>query len=237
MTYKNIFDQVNSYIRDTESSLVNLLSAIAPWGAPLAPAYMSYGGMTKHLGFTPFVAGVIAGVIEILGLATVHTTLLFWQHNRRYKMEYKKQPTALAAGMFGLYLVIILGVNVVLEAYSQELITWAWTPILARAMLSLLAVPAAVTMAIRTQHTELLHQLQAGKENRAGVPPAQEFMPVVPDGAPVAQRGTYDRFVAAQAARNGKGPMSLAEVVTQFKIPKRTAYRWLDKYKKLNTPS
>lgn len=160
---KNIFDRANDYIRDSESSLVNFLSAIAPWGAPLAPATMSYRGMIDHLKFSHPVALIIAAVIEILGLATVHTTLLFWQHNRRYKMEYKKQPTALAAGMFGLYLVIILSVNVILEAYEQHLIVWAWTPITARALLSLLAVPAAVTMAIRTQHTELLRQIQGGK--------------------------------------------------------------------------
>lgn len=160
---KNVFDTANDYIRSTESSLVNFLSAVAPWGAPLAPAFMSFIGMTKHLDFTPFVAGVIAGVIEILGLATVHTTLLFWRHNRRYSKEYKKMPTALAGGMFGLYLIVVLSVNVILEAYSAKLITWDWTPIVARGLLSLLAVPAAVTMAIRAQHTDLLNEIQGRK--------------------------------------------------------------------------
>lgn len=163
MTQKtNIFDVANEYIRDTEASLVNLLSAIAPWGAPLAPAYMSYGGMVKHLGFTPFVAGVIAGVIEILGLATVHTTILFWQHNRRYKADVRKMPTLLAGGMFALYLVVILTVNVAMEA----LIEWPGMPILARALLSLLAVPAAVTLAIRTQHAELLSEIRGNRSDK-----------------------------------------------------------------------
>jgi hypothetical protein len=175
----NIFDKANDFIRNSESSLVNLLSAIAPWGAPLAPATMSYSGMVKHLSFSEPVAGIIACVIEILGLATVHTTLLFWQHNRRYTREYKKMPTILAAGMFGLYLVIILGVNVILEAYAVKLITWAWTPIVARAMLSLLAVPAAVTMAIRTQHTELLHEIQSNRKSNQPQPAATNPQPVV----------------------------------------------------------
>ena len=167
MTDKNFFDRANDSIRSTESSVVNLLSALAPWGAPLAPAYMAYGGMTAHLGFVWWVAGVLAFVIEILGLATVSTTLQFWQHNRRYKMAYKQQPTHLAAGMFGLYLLIILTVNILLEAYTANLITWAWTPILARGLLSLLSVPAAVTMAIRTQHTEMLHDIQGQRADKS----------------------------------------------------------------------
>lgn len=175
MKNKNIFDTANEYIRNTESSLVNLLSAIAPWGAPLAPACMSFGGMVKHLGFTPFVAGVIAGVIEILGLATVHTTLIFWQHNRRYTKEYKRMPTALALGMFALYLVVILTTNVLMEA----LVNWPGMPIVARALLSLLAVPAAVTMAIRTQHTELLREIQATKKGNQSNQNATETQPEV----------------------------------------------------------
>lgn len=174
-TDKNIFDKANAYIRSTESSLVNLLSAIAPWGAPLAPAYMSYGGMVNHLGFTPFIATIIAGVIEILGLATVHTTLTFWQHNRRYSREYKKMPTVLAGGMFLFYLVIILSVNVLMEALTG----WSGMPILARALLSLLAVPAAVTMAIRAQHTELLSEIQSNRKSNHGNQHATEKQPVV----------------------------------------------------------
>ena len=158
----NVFDRANDFVRNSESSLVNLLSAIAPWGAPLAPAYMSFSGMQAHLSYPWGVALVIAGVIEILGLATVHTTVLFWRHNRRYTKEYRQMPTLLAGGMFLLYLVIVLTVNVVLEWPTQ----WIYTPILARGLLSLLAVPAAVTMAVRTQHTELLNEMREAKAVR-----------------------------------------------------------------------
>lgn len=53
---------------------------------------------------------------------------------------------------------------------------------------------------------------------------------------PMAKRGTYPEFVAMQAARNGSGPMSASEVVETFAVPKRTAYNWLAKYNKENTP-
>jgi hypothetical protein len=166
-TKPNVFDRINFYIRNSEASLVNLLSAIAPWGAPLAPASMAYIGMTDHLGIHRIIAGILAGVIEILGLATVHTTLSFWQYNRRRVAGWKRQPTELAAGMFGFYLLIILTVNVVLEipgAYPAiDPRLSAGIPILAKALLSLLAVPAAVTMAVRALHTETQSGTSTGK--------------------------------------------------------------------------
>jgi hypothetical protein len=214
----NIFDKANGYIRDTEASVVNLLSAIAPWGAPLAPAFMSYGGMVNTLNFPVWVALIIAGVIEILGLATVHTTIVFWQHNRRYKADMRKMPTALAGSMFGLYLVVILTVNVLMEAF----ISWPGMPIVARALLSLLTVPAAITMVIRTQHTELLHEIQSNRErnqsNRNETKPQLEVakssrerilelhhaQPSAKSGFIAGQVGVSRQYVDKVIAQNGK---------------------------------
>lgn len=157
---KNVFDRANETIRDTESSLVNLLSAIAPWGAPLAPAYMAYHGMTARLGFAPAVALVLAFVIEILGLATVSTTIQFWQHNRRQRAEYRRMPVLVPAGMFAAYLLIVITVNVLLELPLPDSYQ---VPVIARALLSLLSIPAAVTLAIRTQFAELKREIQNAK--------------------------------------------------------------------------
>lgn len=44
-------------------------------------------------------------------------------------------------------------------------------------------------------------------------------------------RATYNEFKLAQLARNGNGPMNVNDVVTQFNVPKRTAYRWLSQYR------
>ncbi len=58
------------------------------------------------------------------------------------------------------------------------------------------------------------------------------------DGAPndvpndaIGTRGTYQDFKLAQLARNGNGPMNVNEVMTSFRVPKRTAYRWLSQYR------
>jgi hypothetical protein len=209
----NIFERVNSFIRETENSLVNLLSAIAPWGAPLAPAYMSYGGMVNHLGFTPFVAGVLAGVVEILGLATVHTTITFWQFNRRRLAEYKKRPTALAGSMFLFYLAIILIVNVLLE-WPEE---WLYMPLVARGVLSLLSIPAAVTLAIRAQHTELLTGiLPATERKQTEKAEATEVGEKVP--ARFRDLPEEDRKIIAG--------MTAAEIARQYAVSERTGRTW-----------
>lgn len=158
-TIPNRFERWNAGVRAAEASLVNLLSAIAPWGAPLAPAYMSYGGMVERLEFAPWVALALAGVIEILGLSTVHTTLQFWRYNRRNRAGYKRQPAGLAASMFGFYLAVILVVNVLLEWPAQS----TYIPLLARALLTLLSIPAGATLAMRAMYAEALSESAGGK--------------------------------------------------------------------------
>jgi hypothetical protein len=216
----NLFDIINDWIRNSETSLVNLLSAIAPWGAPLAPAYMSYGGMTKHLGYTPFVAFIIAGVIEILGLATVHTTLVFWKYNKRYSNEAKKMPTLLAGGMFALYLVIILMTNVVLEWPQQ----WDYTPILARALLSLLAVPASIILAVRALHTETINDLKdknarkvTGKKTETERKDSESYRKV-----------TDYRNLPEEDKTLIRG-MSTREIMQRYDVQERTARNWKGK--------
>lgn len=171
---QNIFDRANEAIRQTESSLVNLLSALAPWGAPLAPAYMAYGGMTSRLDFAPPVALVLAFVVEILGLATVSTTIQFWQHNRRQRAEYRRMPVLVPAGMFGIYLIIIITTNVLLELPLPDSYH---VPVIARALLSLLSIPAAVTLAIRTQFAELRREIENAKHAPHHAPQPKSHAP------------------------------------------------------------
>ena len=200
---RNVFDAINYYIRNSEASLVNLLSAIAPWGAPLAPASMAYAGMVNHLGITRPIALILAAVIEILGLATVHTTLSFWQYNRRRVAGWKRQPTELAAGMFGFYLLIILTVNVVLEIPGAFPGIPAWTaaaiPILAKALLSLLAVPAAVTMAVRALHTETIQ--------------ATTTQPVAQPRQPQATKGNREVILELHHAQPDATHAQLAQII------------------------
>ena len=52
----NFFEKLNDGIRNVETSFVNLISAIAPWLAPLTPAFMTYEHAANTLNFPPWVA-------------------------------------------------------------------------------------------------------------------------------------------------------------------------------------
>lgn len=57
------------------------------------------------------------------------------------------------------------------------------------------------------------------------------------DALPDAQtrvQGTYDAFAAAQAERNGTGPLQAHEIMAQFGVARRTAYNWLERYRREN---
>lgn len=151
----NIFDRINDWIQSVEFSLVNLVSTVAPWLAPLAPAYLSYYHMRDYLLFPNWVALSIAGVVEMLGLSTISTSLMFWNHNRRYSADKNKVPISVPVFSFLFYLGIVMTVNVMLEV-SQT----GTAVVLAKALLTLLTVPAAVTLAVRSMHREIREGLK-----------------------------------------------------------------------------
>ena len=210
MKQNNWFDRANETIRDAESSVLNFLSAIAPWGAPIIPASMAYGGMTNRLNFYPVIALIGAIVIEILGLATVSTAVTFWQHNRRQKADYKRMPVIVPAGMYLCYLVIVITTNVLLELPTDNYI-----PLIARALLTLLSIPAGVTVAIRTQHTELLKEIASGKiEKVAGKLPE------------IAVIKRQDWRNLPNEDRQLVAGMKAVDIMRKYGIPERTASNW-----------
>lgn len=152
---ENVFDSINNWIRGTESSIVNFLSAIAPWGAPLPAAYMSYQHMMGILHFENWVAFPAAAVIEILGFSTVSTAMSFWVHNQRNKDGKDKAPIWVVLVAFAFYLGIVITMNVAIDANTgtenEKLAI-----IIVRALLTLMSIPAALVMAVRTQHNELV---------------------------------------------------------------------------------
>lgn len=167
MENNNFFDKINNWIRDTEGSVVNVLSAIAPWGAPLPAAYMSFAHMNNPLvlNFPVYISIPVAAVIEILGFATVSTILNFWSYNRKYTDEKKQAPVGITVFAFCFYLSIVLIMNVLVDATTgTEYAKWAIIGV--RALLTLMSIPAALVLAVRTQHQNVLHEGSNAKRER-----------------------------------------------------------------------
>lgn len=155
----DFFDKLNDWIRDTENSIVNFLSAFAPWLAPIIPAYMTYQHAIGTLRFPMHIAIPAALVVEILGFSAVSTYLSFWFHNRRNKAESKRAPVGLVVMAFAFYLSLIVFSNVLLDSFPND----KWAEIAVRALFTLQTIPAAMLVSVRTQHRELLSEIAREK--------------------------------------------------------------------------
>ena len=151
----NFFDRANRLIQNTEYSAVNLISSIAPWLAPLPVAFMTMTNMSDKLFFPSWISGATAATVEILGISAINTALLFSTHNRRYKADKNRVSLAIPIIAGVVYILIVLTVNVLLETTNP------YAPMIARALLTLLSVPAALILAVRAQFTLTTNRITA----------------------------------------------------------------------------
>ena len=125
-------------IQVSERTLIDNVAATVPWLAPVSPAYMVWNNAVQLLGWPVWVAWVVALAVEGLGLSVVSTAFQLWRQ--------KRNTFWMAVGTTVFYLSVVITVNVALELGAP---TW-----FAKALLSLLSVPAAVTIALRTQNVK-----------------------------------------------------------------------------------
>jgi polyferredoxin len=155
----NFFEKLNDGIRNIEASFVNFISAVAPWLAPLVPAYMTYWHAVDTLDFPEWVAFPAALVVEILGFSAVSTFMTFWFFNRRNKANAKKAPLPLVVFAFFFYLALIVTSNILLDASGGA----EWAVIAVRALFTLQTIPAALIVVARAGHRSLLSDMAKEK--------------------------------------------------------------------------
>lgn len=151
----NNFDKINEWVRGTESSVVNFVSAVAPWLAPITPAYMTYDHAVNKLHFPVWVATPAAAVVEILGFSAVSTLMSFWFFNRRNRAEAKKAPMGWVMFAFAFYLALIVCSNVLLDALQNN----TNAIIAVKALYTLQTIPAALIVIARVGHKDLLAEM------------------------------------------------------------------------------
>lgn len=217
MQNENIFDRFNNWVQNIEFSVVNVIATIAPWLSPLAPAYLSFIHMIEYLHFPVWLAWTVAANVEMLGLATVHTMLTFWSHNRNYTTDKNRVPTLIPLGTFIFYLSIVLTINVMIE-----IVRFGYSPVvLAQGLLTLMTVPASVTLSIRAvfkEKKESIRQSNLQKRQHAGN-----------SGTMAISREDW-RSVSHED-RMKIAVMTPKEIAASYGIPSRTAYNWLEKAK------
>lgn len=155
----SFFNGWRELTRAFEFALVDNLAATAPWLAPVIPAYLAWRNMTTVLEFPAWVAMIGAIVVETLGLSTVHTVFSLWDYNDARRKSDQRAPVWIAIITAGMYITIVLVVNVLLEGRPA-------VEMVAQALLSLLSVVAAITLAVRANHARRLADIRSEREER-----------------------------------------------------------------------
>lgn len=162
---KQLVDWFVKAMDSTELSFVTLLSKIVPLFVPVIPAYVGYRHVTNPqlLNFDPFFGWVYALVIEGLGYAAIYKAVAFWEHNKKYtEGSPNRAPLKVAIGIYIVYLVVTLAVNVVLDWVSGVV----WYNVLAIGLISILSVPAGLLMSISAIHTERENERSVKSQQR-----------------------------------------------------------------------
>jgi len=150
---------VGEFVRAVEWVLIDTISLVTPWLAPVLPASIAYNHMIDILGLPRWVALAGAVVVEALGLSVVNTTFQFMDHNRTKRKTDPRAPVFIAILAAGYYLATVLLVNAMLSNASN-------LHRLAIAMLSSLSVCAAVVIAIRAGHTRRTKEIERADQER-----------------------------------------------------------------------
>ncbi|MBE2197114.1 MAG: hypothetical protein IAE79_00795, partial [Anaerolinea sp.] len=141
-----------------ETAVLDNVAATTPWLAPLLPASIAYHHLKDYLQFSTPMALVGAGVVELLGLSAVHTAFQLWQYNDEKRESESAAPFVPAALAGGVYLLVVITVNVILEAANTSPSTAAIASIVAKALLSTLSIVAAFVLALRAQHARRIEK-------------------------------------------------------------------------------
>lgn len=168
--FRWIFETLDAIVDIFEHTVVNTVSALSPWLAPLAPAILVYFGLTQILNFPIYVAIPIAAVIEFIGLSSVSTGMKFWAHNKRYTAHQYKVPLWIPISTFVFYLSAVLTLNVILDVSGD------WRSLAAKIVLSLLSVPAVFVLASRSMLKDIKGEISS-KYSKSGKRKVSENLP------------------------------------------------------------
>lgn len=146
----------------SEQNLIDNVARFVPWLAPGIPASFAYINSLTYLTDKWFFALLVAAVVEGLGLASVHTALSLVEYTKTHNKNQPKAESYIMIGMALFYLAIVVMVNIILDLQHPVQI------IIAKALLSLVSIPAAVTLSIRQLHkTRLANEAEHKAEKTA----------------------------------------------------------------------
>ena len=137
-------------IQIVEEFVIDQLSRIATYLGPLAPAFLVYHSSLAHLVNGDVIqAGILATVIELLGLSVVSNWLNVREFNRRYNQSLG------TAGPIVMVIFYMITVAAMVFGLKIDPAAFSWV---ALASMSLLSLMSALAFVMRRQHSEWVRE-------------------------------------------------------------------------------
>ena len=156
----NAFTDHAVYLIDNAERLaIVIVSRIAPWAAPLAPAYLVARATADHFRAPIAVAVAVAVTVEAVGIASTHITMEMHQYNQTRRKSDPEAPFSVGMLASISYFFIGITLTVLLELFPEMIIV-------APAAFFLLAVVAYITLALMSGHARRLEAIRQQKEQR-----------------------------------------------------------------------
>ena len=156
-------NRVESFLRTSigtiENMVIDFISELVPWLAPLPSAALVSRAVITYLGFGTIMGVVSAIIIEFLGLTSISTSLTIWNYNENRRKQDKPAPFFLSLGLVGFYLVSTIGLTVFLDTF----------PTLAHfapALFPFLALVGGLNLVLKMDHRNRLKRLSDEKAER-----------------------------------------------------------------------
>jgi len=220
---------LQKFIISIEGTLIDLISLVVPYLAPLTPAYLTYRHLTQMLDFPAWVGLASAGTIELLGLASVSTSLTYWQANKGITSGSKKQMIlAVATTFFYLMAVQILAVGLMDNSPIMHR--------LAVFMLASLSIVGAIIIGLRASYAKKVSELEDDKQIRKAerlirkqAETSEHLAESYSDVAQIPLKG--DWRLLSDDERVKIGEMATFDVMRTYQISDRAARGWKQRVK------
>ena len=150
-----------------DSALLEIVSRLGPWIAPLPAAVFIFSAIREHLVMDAWAAGVAAAVIETLGLTTVHIGLRMFTWNNSKRKSDPEAPVWMAGMLGGVYIVATMILIIVLKVVP-DLAQYA------PAIFPLLSVAGVMALALTYQQKKREQDVADEKAEKAAAKEAKE---------------------------------------------------------------
>jgi len=214
-----------------ERVAVQIAAKTAPWLTTLPTAWTIGANVASEYNWPVAIAAVSGLGLETLGVSVTSTAVRFWVYNKtRERDDDPARPFAAALVASVAY----FGAAILLTGALEN-----WT----LAIFPVMSLAGSVTLALNAIDTALLERLKAkiaaeddekaiAKAERKAAREAAKVQETLQAPLQIAKKSAkpYERFAVEQAARNGKGPMAIDEIMTTYQVSQRTAYDWRGKY-------